>query len=210
MLKRLMPCLPFALSLAAVSSATAQTGQPFSAQVSALFVTLSGDAYESLKNGPGFEAQLRFNPGALSIGGGFQLSSHDVDNTGFEDVLKGSVRLSGAFIEPRYVISTQSTRIAPYVSARLAYLRQSLDVDVTDPQSGQRINVEAHANGYQINGGGGLLARLTGNVNLDVGATFGYIDFGEAKDGGEAGADPDSGTNWVFRVGLAIGLGRRP
>lgn len=200
MLKRSMLCLALVLSSAVVSSATAQTGQPFSAQVSALFVTLSGDAYESLKNGPGFEAQLRFNPGALSFGGGFQYSTHDIDNTGFEDILDGSIKLSGVFVEPRYVISTGSTRVAPYVSARLAYLRQSLDV------AGQ----DGHANGYQINGGGGLLTRLTGNVNLDVGATFGYIDFSEAKDTGGTTVDPDSGTNWVFRAGLAIGLGRKP
>ena len=202
MLKRSMLCLPLALTVAGASSVVAQTGQPFSAQVSALFVTLSGDAYESLKNGPGFEGQLRFNPGALSIGAGFQYSTHDIDNTGFEEAASaGSVKLVGGFVEPRYVISTASARVAPYVSARLAYLRQSLDVDGFD----------GHANGYQINGGGGLLARLTGNVNLDVGATFGYIDFSEAKISGDVtSADPDSGTNWVFRVGLAIGLGSKP
>lgn len=198
MSNRSIACLSLAASFAALSSAAAQTSQRFSAQASALFVTLSGDAYESLKNGPGVEGQLRFNPGALSIGGGVQFSKHDIDNTGFEDQIDGSIKLWGAFIEPRYVIATQSTRLAPYVSARLAYLRQSVDVD----------GVDAHANGYQMNGGGGILMRLAGNVNLDLGATFGYIDFSEAKVSGTTTADPDSGTNWVFRAGLAFGLGR--
>jgi hypothetical protein len=198
MIKRLTAGLSLAASLAALAPAAAQTSQRFSAQASALFVTLSGDAYESLKNGPGFEAQLRFNPGALSIGGGFQFSNHDIDNEGFENPVDGSIKLYGAFLEPRLVIVTQSTRLAPYVSARLAYLRQSLDVE----------GFEGHANGYQVNGGGGVLIRLAGNVNLDLGATFGYIDFSEATASGTTSVDPDSGTNWVLRAGLAFGLGR--
>jgi hypothetical protein len=190
-----------ALSLLIASgTAAAQTAQRFSVQASGLFVTLSGDAYENLKNGPGFEAQLRFNPGALSIGGGFQYSNHDVD----DPTLDGSIKLLGGFLEPRYVIATSSTTFAPYISSRLAYLRQSLDLE----------GFEGNSNGFQINGGGGIIMRLGGNVNLDLGATFGYIDFGEAtvKDkstGIETKTeDADSGTNWVFRIGLAFGLGR--
>ena len=182
------------------NTAAAQTAQRFSAQASALFVTLAGDAYESLDNGKGFEAQVRFNPGALSIGGGFQLSSHDISTTSFD----GSVRLLGPFLEPRYVIATQSPRFAPYVSSRLAMLRQSLNVEGYD----------GHANGLQINGGGGVIVRLASNVNVDLGATFGYIDFGKATlTNNSTGItteepDADSGTNWVIRIGLAFGLGR--
>jgi len=190
-----------ALSLLIASgTAAAQTAQRLSVQASGLFVTLSGDAYENLKNGPGFEAQLRFNPGALSIGGGFQYSNHDVD----DPTLDGSIKLLGGFLEPRYVIATSSSTFAPYISSRLAYLRQSLDLE----------GFEGNSNGFQINGGGGIIMRLGGNVNLDLGATFGYIDFGEAtvKDkstGIETKTeDADSGTNWVFRIGLAFGLGR--
>jgi hypothetical protein len=198
MSKRLAAGLSLAASVAALVPAGAQTSQRFSAQASALFVTLSGDAYEALKNGPGFEGQLRFNPGALSIGGGFQYSNHDIDSDAVDNLIDGSIKLYGAFLEPRLVIATQSTRVAPYVSARLAYLRQSVDVE----------GVDAHANGYQLNGGGGLLLRLAGNVNLDLGATFGYIDFSEVKASAGTATDPDSGTNWVFRAGLAFGLGR--
>ncbi len=184
----------------ASSVAGAQTAQRLSVQASGLFVTLSGDAYSSLKNGPGFEAQLRFNPGALSFGGGFQFSNHDIDATDVD----GSIRLFGAFFEPRYVIPAPSAMLAPYVSARLAYLRQSLNLE----------GFEGNSNGLQINGGGGVLVRLGSNVNVDLGATFGYIDFGEStvtdKSTGieTKTADADSGTNWVFRIGLAFGLGR--
>jgi len=191
--------------LFASSATRAQTNQRFSVQASGLFVTLSGDAYESLKNGPGFEAQLRFNPGALSFGGGFQFSNHDVDAS---DV-NGSAHLFGAFFEPRYVIATKSTSFAPYVSGRLAYLRQSLDADISGGPS-----VEGHSNGFQINGGGGFIVRVGPSINVDLGATFGRIDFGEAtvkdKNSGVETKTPDAdaGTNFVFRIGLAFGLGR--
>ena len=145
MMKRLAVCIPIAATLAGATPAAGQTAQRFSAQASALFVTLSGDAYESLKNGPGFEAQIRFNPGAFSVGGGFQFSNHDIDDEAIGTPIDGSVKLYGAFFEPRYVIATQSTMFAPYLSGRLAYLRQSLDVE----------GAEGKANGFQINGGGG-------------------------------------------------------
>ena len=186
--------------LATPSIGRAQTAQRFSAQASGLFVTLAGDAYEALDSGPGFEAQVRFNPGALSIGGGFQFSNHGIAT----NTLDGSVRLIGPFLEPRYVIATQSPRFAPYVSSRLAVLRQSLNVEGFD----------GHANGLQINGGGGVIVRLASNVNVDLGATFGYIDFGKATLTNESTGitteepDSDSGTNWVIRIGFAFGLGR--
>jgi len=197
---RVRALLGLTVTLLSGTSARAQTAQRFSAQASGLFVTLSGDAYAALDNGPGFEAQVRFNPGALSIGGGFQMSNHDVATTG----LDGSIRLLGPFLEPRYVIATQSPRLAPYVSSRLAVLRQTLNVDGFD----------GHANGLQINGGGGAIVRLASNINVDLGATFGYIDFGKAtltdKSTGvkTETEDSDTGTNWVIRIGLAFGLGR--
>jgi hypothetical protein len=188
------------LLLLVSSTSRAQTAQRVSAQASGIFVTLGGDAYEGLDNGPGLEAQFRFNPGALSIGGGFQLSTHGIQTT----TLDGDIKLLGPFVEPRYVIAVQSSRAAPYVSSRIAYLRQTLDVEGFD----------GHANGVQFNGGGGVILRLATNVNVDLGATFGYIDFGRAtlKDkttGVESETeDSDSGTNWVVRIGFAFGLGR--
>ena len=183
------------------SAAGAQTAQRMSVQVSGLGVTLSGDAYANLKNGPGFEAQFRYNPGALSFGGGFQYSDHKADDTG----IGGGIHLLGGFFEPRYVFATQSPTFAPYVSGRLAYLRQDLNLE----------GFEGNANGFQVNGGGGVLMRLSSNVNVDLGATFGYIDFGagtvkDKSTGVETKTeDANAGTNWVFRLGLAFGLGKR-
>jgi hypothetical protein len=202
--KRFAALIAVTTSVAVTRTSAAQTAQRFSAQASALYVTLSGDAYSTLNNGPGFEAQLRFNPGAVSIGGGFQFSNHNIDTNALGAPIDGGIRLYGAFLEPRYVIAVSSATFAPYVSGRLAYLRQSLNLEGFD----------GSANGVQVNGGGGAIVRLSTNVNLDLGATFGYIDFGKStvkdKSTGQETTTPDSdsGTNWVFRLGLAFGLGR--
>jgi hypothetical protein len=197
------------LSLAALlawsAPSGAQSAQRLSLQFSGLFVGVSGDAYEGLDSGPGFEAQFRFNPSAFSIGVGFQASNHTLDlgDFGSEDVM-----LAGGFIEPRYVFDIGQDRYAPYASARLAYLKQSIDLDI-DGES-----VSASANGTQLNVGGGVLLRLSSRVNLDIGATIGRINFDDVEVSipGEGTATVDgssgSGQNLVLRVGLAIGLGR--
>ena len=98
-------------------AASAQSGKAWSAQGSALYVGVGGDGFRGVKHGVGFEAQLRYNfPGGVSLGGGFQRSSHSPDaGAQFSDVV-----LSGGFVEPRYVLGTFGTRAASYLALRLA------------------------------------------------------------------------------------------
>jgi hypothetical protein len=192
--------------LAAISQAPAQSAQPISIQVSGLFAPLSGDAYDNIKAGKGVEAQLRYTPGAFSYGAGFQYTKHPADaNLG----LDLDFTLMGFFFEPRYVIDAGSNVFAPYLSGRLALLRQTLtipDQPTAPPQEG-------HANGGQINGGGGILFRLTPTVNVDAGLTYGYIRFGTStiknkETGASTTGERSSGQNWVIRLGFAVGLGK--
>jgi len=109
--------------------------------------------------------------------------------------------IAGFFLEPRYVIDVGSGSYAPYVASRLALLTQSIDID----------GLKASASGTQLNLGGGVLVRLTPRINLDLGATYGAIDFddvevsyqGETVTVGDSGG---GGKNFVLRVGLTIGL----
>lgn len=183
--------------------ASAQSAQRYSVQASGIFVGTFGEAYDGLKSGAGIEAQFRITPGAWSYGFGLQGSSHK-----FDDATLGNetVTLAGVFFEPRRVIDVGSSQFAPYVSARLAFLQQSLDLDVNGT------TVSASASGAQVNGGGGVLIRLSPKVNLDLGATYGLIKFsdievdvsglGKTKIEGSSG----NGSNLVLRAGLAIGL----
>ncbi len=198
-----------ALAVPSAGALSAQSAQRISVQASGLYVGTYGDAYEGLKAGIGAEAQLRYTPSAWSFGVGGQLSNHDLAEAGFEGY---AVKLVGAFFEPRRVIDVGSATVAPYLSARFAYLRQSIDMDLTDGTSS--VAVTAKASGGQVNVGGGLLFRMSPRINLDLGATFGMIRFGDvlvnASGYGQTTVEGSSGTgqNVVLRAGLAIGLGK--
>lgn len=190
-------------------TAQAQSAQRWSVQASGLHVGVFGDAYEGLKAGLGAEVQLRFTPGVWSFGIGGQASSHGTTGEGFDGQ---TVMLQGAFIEPRRVIDIGSSRVAPYLSARLAYLQQTIDFTLSDGVS--VLDVNAEASGAQVNAGGGLLVRISPRVNLDLGATYGVIRFGDVivnvPGFGQSNVAGTSGTgqNLVLRAGLAIGLGK--
>ena len=179
----------------------AQSAQRMSVQASGLHVSTGGDAYAGMQAGPGAEAQLRYTPGAWSFGLGGQLSTHAFDD---DQLGEESVRLAGVFLEPRRVIDIGRS-FAPYASARLAFLRQSLDIDVEGE------TVRASASGTQANVGGGVLLRVSPRLNVDLGATFGVISFGDVKvsvpgygtfNAGSTGR----GQNLVVRAGIALGM----
>ncbi len=146
----------------------AQSAQRWSIQASGLYVGVFGSAYDGLDNGAGGEVQVRVTPSLWSYGVGYQYSSHALkDANGF------NVALSGVFFEPRRVFDIGSAKFAPYMSARLAYLRQSADLgevgqarvarsnaDVSLAVQ-QRANLEISASGFQGNVGGGVLTKLS-------------------------------------------------
>lgn len=218
---RIAKCLATALGAVLwTAPLCGQSAQPLSIQLSGLIASLSGQAYDGIKAGPGFEAQLRYTPSAFSIGGGFQFTSHTLP--GFDDgtgtsLSTTSIRLYGAFLEPRYVLPVSSNSFAPYLSARLSYLRYTGSGDWRFTDGSNNGSFSGSTGGLTMNGGGGLLIHLSPRVNLDMGATYGYTSFGNFSwtltensggqtipgDGGPAG----SGSNIVVRIGLAMGLG---
>ncbi len=186
------------LSLAAFTApslAVAQSAQPFSVQLSGLYANLFGAANATLNNGIGAEAQLRYTPGAISIGGGFQWTRHSTTTAGVP------LKLYGLFLEPRYVIPTSSNTFAPYVSTRLSVLKQR----ITDGQ------FTVTASGFTGNAGGGVLFRVGPRINLDVGASYGYTHFGDRTltdetNGTETTGPGGNGSNLIARVGVAVGI----
>ncbi len=202
-LRSLLGALALAACCAPSARLSAQSANRWSLQASGLYVRVSGDAYEGLSNGGGFEAQARYTPSAFSLGIGVQSSIHDVAVQGFQ-----TVSLSGAFVEPRYVLDIGGDRAAPYVAARLAYLRQQADVT----ELGETFRLTA--DGTQLNGGGGVLVRLSPRLNLDIGATFGAINFEDVVITNSGGntvtvqGSSGSGSNLVLRLGISIGLGK--
>ena len=190
----------------------AQTAQPISVQLSGLYEGLAGEAFEDVQPGPGFEAQLRYTRGAWSLGLGYQAVRHAyrycaLATSGGVCIaeIEGDINGSGLFFEPRYVFDAGSDVFAPYVSGRFSIVRQR---DNGDPL------YDFSVTGSSANGGGGLLFRVTPRVNFDAGATFGYTRFTSYravdKETGTVitgSAGGQAGSNFVLRVGVAIGLG---
>ena len=204
---------------------SAQSRQRFSLQASGLYAKPFGGDYETFKvgNGMGAEAQLRYTPGAFSIGAGFQLTSHTapsyallLDDGSRADVTGVGVKLFGAFIEPRVVFLVGSDRIAPYISGRLSLLRYSNTANWAIRSQSYSGTMSSNTSGLTANGGGGMLVRLTPRTNLDLGATYGFSSFGKFKNkvsdrSGESAEQRSnkggSGSNVIVRVGLAVGIG---
>lgn len=172
------------------ASVSAQSAQQFSLQVSGLAALPFGGGLTNVEAGYGWEAQLRINPSAFSVGAGAEQTFHEVSNSTRE------IAFLGGFIEPRYVVDIGSDNMVLYLSARAAVSQITLSVGT----------FESTGTGYTLNGGGGLLFPLGERINLDVGATVGYKDLG-VLDLPTGTFDLGTGTNAVGRVGLAIGLG---
>jgi hypothetical protein len=176
----------------------AQSAQKFSIQGSGLFIKLFGDAFPGAKPGYGFEAQVRYTPSALSFGVGFQYTSHEVEG------VDQRATLLGGFFEPRYVFSTSSGTLFPYLSGRFYLVELKSENSNTD--------IRTKATGLAANGGGGVLLRLGSRVNADIGATYGYSEFRDFKfedlSTGVTGTSDNNtnGSNVVLRLGLTLGL----
>ena len=179
MLRRVSVGVLFAL-LSLGGDAHAQTAQTWSIQLSALGVQLTGVDNDDLAFGGGGELQLRWNPSAFSLGVGGQTTQHKLDQV--------TVTYRGGFIEPRYILTSFGNSVALYGSARLMTLSATVEL----------LGIEREIDGWALSGGGGLLIRLGGRVNGDLGLTAGKEFYnGNASDG----------ATIVTRIGLAVGLG---
>lgn len=172
----------------------AQSAQRWSVQVSALYASLSGDAFNSFNAGAGGEAQGRYTMrNGFSFGAGWQYTTHKING------VASDATLQGPFFEPRFTfVLGDNESFFPYASGRVSILEQSLsDQGFTATSSGGTLGV-----------GGGVLIRLAPKLNLDLGATAGYTRFGDASFNGQrfSGFPAGSGTNFILRAGLAYGL----
>ncbi|MEJ7812272.1 MAG: outer membrane beta-barrel protein [Gemmatimonadaceae bacterium] len=188
------------LACLTAASVRAQARQPFSAQLSGIYMSVAGDPYEGTNAGPGVEAQIRWNVpgrfGGFSLGGGFQRTSHSLDRPDTDLVL------TGFFLEPRFVLAGSffgSERFAPYLAPRITLLTQRYNADDFDGSTG----------GLSGNLGAGLLYRLNRRANIDAGATIGYTTIRDERvtdreTQAEFNLPSGSGVNLMTRVGVAF------
>lgn len=187
--------LVIAVICSAAPQVRAQSAQPYSVQLAVLFTSFKNGGSSSIA-GTGVEPQFRLNRlystesfGALSLGIGGQYTSHSSSGQ--------TLTISGVFLEPRWVpAAIRSNNVAPYLSARLAFLRQSN-------------NFGSSSSGSGFGGGGGLAVKLTKTTNLDAGVQLVRQSFGDFK---VNGASQTSSflpfTTYAAKVGISLGFPR--
>lgn len=180
-------------SVALSASATAQSAQKYAVQFAVLSTSIDGTSGNSI-GGVGVEPQIRYNLayakeslGGLTLGLGGQLTSH---SSGGDDL-----KISGLFLEPRWVPNTGSSRFFPYISGRLALLRQSS-------------NFGSASGGTGIGAGGGFAIKLAPTVNLDAGLALVRQQFGAFVFTDNTAGEFNPFTTYAAKIGITVGFPR--
>jgi hypothetical protein len=164
-----------------------RTAPSFSIEGGGLHASMRGDEVDRLDEGFGFEAQARLGVSALSIGVGYQRSTHAITSSGPAE----RAILSGVFVEPRVELQLGGTNFTPYLGGRVARLalRQSeLDLDV---------------DGTDVAGGGGLLVWLAPAARLNLSAMYSAVRFDAS---GLSANERARGNAVTLRAGVALGF----
>ena len=111
---------------------------------------------------------------------GAQTTVHKLENV--------TVTYRGGFVEPRYILTSFGNSVALCGSARLMTLSATFEF----------LGAQREIDGWALSAGAGLLIRLGGRVNGDLGLTASKEFYN---------GDAANGSTVVSRIGLAIGLG---
>ena len=168
-----------------------RTAPSFSVEGGGVYASMRGAGVERLEDGFGFEAQGRLGVSALSIGVGYQRSTHRI--AGLE-ALSGTTDpavLSGVFVEPRVALMLGGTNFTPYLSGRVTRLtlrqeQAGIDTDGTD-----------------VAGGGGLLVWLAPAAQLNLSALYSALRLDES---GLAPGGRARGNAVTLRAGVTLGF----
>lgn len=135
------------------------------------YYALGGGVAGPIGAARGLDVFLQFTaPSGLGLRGGARASHHHIGD-GREPYV-----LFGLFLEPRFVVQSVASKLAPFVGVRAGRVWES----VSDP------GVSFRATGYFAGGSGGVLIRLHQQLAFETGLGFGGIWFGDFDFDGEA------------------------
>lgn len=138
-------------------------------------VSIGGDAvYTSvgardgaIGDGVGFDAHAGLDISALSLGAGYQRTSHDLTGT------SRSAVYDGFYVEPRVRLELGATNFTPYIAARVGRMRQTIPNATS--------TADTRRTGTALGAGGGLLVSLTRGAALDLGALWSTLSYSEDR-----------------------------
>ena len=153
--------------------------------------SLQGNALASATDGTGFDVMASVGVSVLSLGGGFQRTTHSL---GSDNAI-----VQGVFFEPRVALPLAARNFTPFVWARASRLTRRLEAAAN----------ESSTNGTGLGAGLGTYVWLAPNVQLHT--TVGWTDlrFGAAETASTFPlAGRTTGSAWGVRAGLTLGFDR--
>lgn len=152
---------------------------------------LSGNALGAATDGTGVEVMGSVGVSVLSLGGGYQRSTHRV---GLSDAT-----VNGVFFEPRLALPFVARNFTPFVYGRVSRLDRSVDGDIG----------QLETRGTGLGAGLGTYLWLAPNIQLSSAVGWNEVRFGDP--GSVAGVPitgRTSGNSWTVRAGLVLGFDR--
>jgi len=152
---------------------------------------LSGNAVGSATDGTGFEVMGSVGVSVLSLGGGYQRSTHRL---GASDA-----SITGVFFEPRLALPFVARNFTPFVYGRVSRLDRSVDGEIGSLET----------RGTGLGAGVGTYLWLAPNIQLSSAVGWNEVRFGDP--GPNAGfpiVGRTSGNNWTVRAGVVLGFDR--
>jgi hypothetical protein len=163
----------------------------FALEASGSLSQLRGDAIGSATDGTGFDVLASVGVSVLSLGGGYQWSTHRVAGT--------DATVDGVFFEPRLALPFAARNFTPFVFGRAARLERTVESSAGD----------VSARGTGLGAGVGTYVWLAPNVQLNT--SVGWHELRFSDDGALAGSPivgRTSGGQWTVRAGLTLGFDR--
>jgi hypothetical protein len=190
---RLPAILPAVAALAVTATiAEAQRHSPpwerrssptFAVGGAGIYTGARGSDAARLQDGYGFDVHAAVGVSAFALAGGYQRSVQALRDTDTD------VTLQGPYVEPRIALAGGGS-FTPYLTGRVAFLRQSVRGDAVTVSGSTRT---------AVGGGLGMLVTLGPAVHLDLAAQYTRFD---------VAADTRRSDGALLRAGLVFGFDR--
>jgi hypothetical protein len=152
---------------------------------------LNGNAVASATEGSGFDVMASLGVSVLSLGAGYQRSSHRLGT--------GDATVDGFFFEPRLALPLAARNFTPFVYGRVARLERSVPGEIGTLET----------RGTGLGAGLGTYIWLAPNIQLNTTVGWSEVRFGDP--GVTAGfpvAGRTTGNSWTVRAGVTLGFDR--
>ena len=136
-----------------------------------------------VRDGYGFDVHAAVGVSAFALAGGYQRTVQSLRDTDTD------VTLQGPYVEPRVALASGGN-FTPYLTGRVAFLRQRVSGDVVSVSNATRTSV---------GGGLGMLVALGPAVHLDLTAQYTRFDVRQGTRHGDGA---------LLRAGMVFGFDR--